>query len=154
MNTILLYLAIFFLKVIENALGTIRVIVVNNNKKVLAALLQFTNTLIWILSAGMVIIDIQKDMLKVFFFALGSLYGSYLGSQIEEKMSLGNSLIICITEKKIAFKIRKCNYTVTETKGTGINNLKYILLIVVPRYKIKDLASVILYFDADAVIGN
>ena len=97
MNNILIYILIFLSKIIENALATLRLIVVANGKKVLGAILQLCISLVWILVTGIVINNLTKDILKIVFFALGSLVGSYLGSFIEEKMALGYNLITCIT---------------------------------------------------------
>lgn len=81
----LIYIAIFFSKILENALSTLRLIVVSNGKKKLGALLQGIIALIWIFVTGVVIININKDIFKIIFFCLGSLVGSYLGSILEEK---------------------------------------------------------------------
>ena len=86
---ILIYCAIFISKVIENALGTLRLIVVANGKKGLGALLQFIIALVWIFSTGAVLANINQDPFKIIVFALGSYVGSYVGGYIEEKMALG-----------------------------------------------------------------
>ena len=63
----LTYTLIFFSKIIENTLSTLRLIVVANGKKKLGALLQGIIALIWIFVTGIVIIDINKDILKIVF---------------------------------------------------------------------------------------
>lgn len=95
----ILYLLIFFSKIIENTLSTLRIIVVANRKKKLGAILQGIVALVWIFVTGVVIVDIGKDPLKILFFCLGTTIGSYLGSILEEKISLGNNTIICIIKK-------------------------------------------------------
>lgn len=80
------YLIIFIFKIVENSLSTLRIIVVANNKKLLGAILQGIISLIWIFSTGLVVINIQKDPLKIIAFTSGSIIGSYIGSIIEEKI--------------------------------------------------------------------
>ena len=63
-----IYLAIFFSKIIENAVGTLRLIVVANGKKKLGALLQGIVALVWIFGTGIVIVDINKDIFKIVIF--------------------------------------------------------------------------------------
>ena len=48
----MVYLSIFIFKIIEDALATLRLIVVSNGKKVFGAILQFIVTLIWIILTG------------------------------------------------------------------------------------------------------
>ena len=81
----MIYIIIFIFKLIENTLSTIRIIVINQGKKILGAILQGIVTLVWAISAGLTIIDFKKDYLKIFVFCLRAFIGSLLGSYIEEK---------------------------------------------------------------------
>ena len=67
----LIYSAIFLSKIIENAVGTLRLIVVSNGKKKLGALLQGIVALVWIFGTGIVIVDIDKDIFKIVIFVIG-----------------------------------------------------------------------------------
>jgi len=79
-------LIIFINKIIENMLGTVRIIVIAKNKKITGAILNGLISLIWILSTSMVLINVDSNPYKIFSFCLGAMIGSYLGSAIEEKM--------------------------------------------------------------------
>ena len=133
---ILLYIAIFFSKILENALATVRLIVVANGKKWLGAILNCIISIIWVYTAGLVIINIKQDLLKVIFFCLGSGIGSYVGSYIESKMALGNNLLTCIINKQdlpIVDQLRGKGLGITTIAGYGKESEKYILLIFTPR---------------------
>ena len=93
---ILTNLLIFTFKVIENTLSTLRIIVISNGKKLLGAILQGTVSIVWVISTSLVVINIQKDPLKIISFTLGALIGSYIGSIIEEKLALGTNMITTI----------------------------------------------------------
>ena len=147
-----IYLFIFLCKIAENMIATLRIIIINNNRKIMGALLQFTNTLIWILGTSLVIVDINKDILKILIFAVGSLVGSYLGSKMEEKLSLGDNLFICMTENKIDTMIRNNGYAVTLVKGKGLESKKNILFIVLPRYQNKQFMDLMKKIDPYASI--
>lgn len=96
----MIYLAIFMSKILENTLATLRIIVVSNGKKKLGAILQGLVALIWIFVTGIVIVNVDKDILKIICFVIGSIVGSYLGSVLEEKIALGTNLLIINTTKQ------------------------------------------------------
>lgn len=144
------YLLIFFLKVLENSLATLRLILVSNGKKWLGAILLFTTSIIWIISSRIAIININLAMILIFSF--GSLIGSYVGSLIEEKLAIGNNMIVCISNKKIDSDLRKFGYIVTCLNGNGKDSTKQVLLIVIKRNQNKELISNITKLDNEAVI--
>ena len=149
---VFIYLAIFLSKIIENAVGTLRLIVVANGKKKLGAILQGIVALVWIFGTGIVIIDINKDIFKIVIFVIGSIVGSYLGSIIEEKIALGSNMLICITkekyEQKIKEKLNKYNITTICEK----NNNYSILLIVLKRKEINKINKILKRIDKDIII--
>lgn len=150
---ILTYILILVFKIIENALATLRIIVIANGKKKLGAILQFIIALIWVLVTGTVVINVHEDPLKIFFFALGSLIGSYIGSVLEEKIALGNNVFIVVVKNEIADKIEeKINdkNKVYSLKLTSLN--KTLMMITLPR-KIRDkITKIIKSLDKDAII--
>lgn len=81
------YFLILFNKIVENMLGTVRIIVIAKERKILGAILNGLISLVWILSTSMVINNINKDVFKIIFFCLGAIIGSYLGSVIEKKIT-------------------------------------------------------------------
>lgn len=78
------YLIIFILKLFENALSTLRLIVIADGRKLIGAFLQLVFSVFFVFSTSMVVIDVTKDPLKIVVFGIGSFIGSYLGSYIEE----------------------------------------------------------------------
>lgn len=150
---ILIYIFIFISKIIENALSTLRVIVVANGKKIMGAILQFCIALIWILVTGTVVANLNKDPLKIIFFCTGSLVGSYIGSLLEEKMALGDSLVTCVTSDDILYKMLNLKgYHPIKLKGKKENAYKDILLITVSRKKKHHVINIIKEYDNKATI--
>ena len=152
----LLYIIIFFSKVIENAIGTLRIIVVANGKKIIGAILQGVVSIIWICVTGIVVTNILEDPFKIVAFSLGSVVGSYLGCFLEEKIALGNTLLTVIVEEKleatISEKIRNHKFAITSTKGKGKEKERSILFIFLPRKKVSALVKMIKSIDVDALI--
>ena len=148
----LIYFLIFLSKIVENAIGTLRLIVVANGKKKLGAFLQGIVALVWIFGTGIVIVDINKDVFKIVIFVIGSIAGSYLGSIIEEKIALGSNMLICVTKEKFeeAIKNKLSNYQITTICEK--NNNYSVLLIVLKRKEINKISKIIKRIDKNVII--
>lgn len=150
----MIYIIIFVFKIIEDALATLRLIVVSNGKKGLGALLQFIVTLIWIILTGTVLINLQKDIFKAVAFALGSLFGSYLGSVLEEKLALGTNMFmveISNNYKNELIKIlEKENFQVSKIPSD--NKDMIILMITAKRKQAGKVTNIIKKIDKKAII--
>ena len=151
---ILLYIGIFVFKLIEEALRTLRIIVVSNGKKVLGAILQFFIALLWVVVTGIVIIDIEKDPFQILIYSIGSLVGSYIGSLIEEKIAMGTNILMVEVNSSVASEL----INVLNFKKYKINVLKSykdnmeLLMITSPRKKSNDVISIIRMYDEKANI--
>ena len=148
----LIYFFIFIFKIIEDALATLRLIVVSNGKKVLGAILQFIVTLIWIVLTGTVLMGLQKDLFKVLAFALGALFGSYFGSFLEEKIALGMNLVLVELENKNAIKLKN----ILEHKKFSLfkifNDKSTVLFIICKRRQMRMIITAIRGIDKNAII--
>lgn len=141
---IILYIVIFASKILENALSTLRVIFVADGQKMLGAILNTVCSIIWVFTAGIVIVDINKDIIKVIAFCLGSGIGSYVGNYIENKLALGTNLLMCIINKdelSMVDELRDSGYGITTIPGYGKDSEKYILFIFTTRKMRKKLVE-------------
>ena len=136
----MIYLYIFICKILENSIGTLRMIIVSNGKKIEGAILNFILSFIWIISTSLVVLN--NNIYKILIFAVGSLIGSYIGSILEEKIALGNNMLFVISKK-----YKKIN----KLENTYLIN-KDILMIMVKRKKRKEIIDKILTIDNKAVI--
>ena len=153
---ILIYFLIFTFKVIENTLSTLRIIVVANGKKIIGAILQGIVSIVWVISTRLVVINIQKDPLKILAFTSGALIGSYIGSIIEEKLALGTNIITTIINKnlteKIIYALKKQKHEAIILNGKNIYEQKNILLIIVKRKQNQNIIKLIKNIDESAKI--
>lgn len=140
----MIYIAIFISKILENALATLRLIVVSNGKKKLGAILQGMVGFIWILVTGVVIVNVNKDIFKIICFVLGSIVGSYLGSIMEEKIALGTNLIVIKSKhfKNIKRLINKYHFIIYEN----------YLIVIVKRKQTQKLVKQIKLIDRECFI--
>jgi len=150
------YILIFTFKVIENTLSTLRIIVVSNGKKIIGAILQGIVSIVWVISTSLVVINIQKDPLKILAFTSGALIGSYIGSIIEEKLALGTNIITTIINKnlteKIIYALKKQKHEAIILNGKNIYEQKNILLIIVKRKQNQNIIKLIKNIDESAKI--
>ena len=150
----LIYFAIFIFKIIEDALATLRLIIVSNGKKKLGAILQFLVTLIWIILTSSVLIGLKDDIFKAIAFAFGSLFGSYLGSVLEEKIALGTNIFMVEIENSKSLKLidilEKEKFNTSRVRS---ENDKNTILVVTGRRKDKGkIVSLIRKIDEKAII--
>ncbi len=136
----MIYLFIFICKILENSIGTLRLIIVSNGKKLEGAILNFILSLIWIISTSLVVLN--NNIYKILIFAIGSLIGSYIGSLLEEKIALGNNMLFVVSKKYKKIKNIENTYLIN----------KDILMIMVKRKKRKEIIDKILNIDNKAII--
>lgn len=148
------YILIFFLKIFENTINTLKILYTYSNQKFLSCLLQMLCSLLFITTTSLVVIN-MNDFFIIIVFSLGCTIGSYIGNILEEKIALGNNIIICITSLDIMEKIRNNGYKLTSTKGTGLDT-KNIIFIMTSRKRKRKLITLLNNLDKNIFIisGN
>lgn len=139
----MIYFLIFIFKIIEDALATLRLIVVSNGRKFLGSVLQFICTIIWIILTGSVLIDFMKDFGKVIAFSIGSFFGSYLGFLVEEKIALGTNSFIIKYNNKFDRLLNDYNHVFLSND---------LVMIMAPRKRAKDVINVVKRYDKKAFV--
>jgi uncharacterized protein YebE (UPF0316 family) len=93
---IILPLLIFFARVADVSMETIRVIYISRGIKYLAPIIAFFEIVIWLLAMEVVMSDLT-NIANFFAFAFGFATGTYVGLVIEEKLSIGMVILRIIT---------------------------------------------------------
>lgn len=88
----LLAFFIFFARIIDVSLGTVRIILVSKGYKNQATIISFIEIFIWIIVISRIIQHIDQ-WINYFAYAGGFAVGNYVGMLIEERMTLGYELI-------------------------------------------------------------
>jgi uncharacterized protein YebE (UPF0316 family) len=131
---VLLPLLIFFARVCDVSMETIRVIHISRGIKYLAPLIPFFEIVIWLLAMEVVMKDLA-NIANFLAFALGFAVGTYVGLIIEEKLSIGMVTLRIITtddsNEEIVSFMESENYGITTLDATGSRgNVKTILSLV------------------------
>lgn len=149
-------LIIFVCKVIEVALSTIRIILINRGYRILGAILSFFELILWVFVASNVITGMSAAPLKGFMYALGFTVGVYLGSLIENWLAFGKVMIQVIASKAsgqlIVDFIRGQKLGVTEVAAHGVQGEKVVLMVFSERKSAKKLVADLLKIDPELLV--
>ncbi|HHZ00469.1 MAG TPA: DUF5698 domain-containing protein [Sedimentibacter sp.] len=152
-----LYLIIFFAKIIEVSISTIRLVYINKGERVKGALLGFVEIMIWLVVVSSVLNNITEDPIKVFIYAAAFSLGNFLGVTIESKIAVGLASIQVVVDQSdgeiLADALREQGYGVTIIEGKGINeSVKNLLFIQLKRKKIPAAIKLIKEHNPEAYI--
>ena len=146
---IVLPLIIFFARICDVSLGTMRIVFVSKGKKNIAPILGFFELFIWIV----VISEIFKNadsMVCYIAYAGGYAAGNFIGMNIEERLAIGTQLIQVFTPKDIA-PLQKClneaGFGTTVVEGDGSAGKTNILYTVINRKTFTKAEKILKEFD-------
>ena len=142
-------LLIFFARIVDVSIGTIRIIVVSRGMKMLASVLGFLEVLIWVVAIGQIIKNLSSWEMYIFYSA-GFATGTYVGMSIEQKLAFGNLLVRIVSpghKQDFGNYLRKKGYKVTHVDGHGYQGPVSILFTVIKKKNLKELDYDIREFD-------
>jgi uncharacterized protein YebE (UPF0316 family) len=115
-----LCLFIFFARICDVSLGTLRLIMVTQGRRTIAALLGFFEVLIWVSAVSKVIANLSHPAFAI-AYAAGFASGNYVGLTIERWAALGRQVVRVFSRQgaELAEKLRAAGYRVTLFEGSG-----------------------------------
>jgi len=130
---IVLPLIIFFSRVGDVSLGTLRHVFISKGYRKIVPLLGFFEVLIWIVVVAQVMKNLNNFACYL-AWAGGFATGTYVGLRIEERLALGMQVIRIITNQNsdaliTALKERKHGVTIVDAQG-GMGPVKMIFTII------------------------
>jgi uncharacterized protein YebE (UPF0316 family) len=151
------YILIFFAKIIEVSLTTVRTVLITRGEKFYGAVIGFFEVLIWLYVIGTVLVGINEEPFKMVIYALGFSCGNYLGCILEEKLALGLMTINAIVSEKdggtLAEILRAENVGVTLIDAEGLKEDKKMLILHVKRKRKCQVIKLIQNSNINAVIS-
>lgn len=148
---------IFFAKIIEVSLMTLRTVFLTKGEKVLASCIGFIEVLIWLIVVSNVLSTVQEDPKKMVVYALGFAAGCYVGTILEEKLAIGLlTMQIIVSEEEgvpLANYLRENNIGVTLVRGEGKDNPRTILMLHIKRKNKDKVMQLIEQEDIKSVIS-
>jgi len=142
---IVLPLLIFFARVCDVSLGTIRIIFVSKGLRYLAPIIGFFEILVWLMAIGQIMQNLTNIYYYV-FYAGGFAMGNLVGILIEEKLSIGTVGIRVITRreaKELIDALRRADFGVTAVDADGAKGKVKIIFTVVNRQNIQEVIKIV-----------
>lgn len=145
----LLPLIIFFGRILDVTLGTLRIIFVSKGQKYLAPIMGFFEVFIWVVIISQ-ILSRASDMIAYLTYAAGYATGNYVGIIIEGHIAYG--VVVCrIYTNKIPDTLVSMfaaqGYGATKFEGMGAQKKVWVVEAVIERKALKVVDRYIATFD-------
>ncbi|MDD2439034.1 MAG: DUF2179 domain-containing protein [Methanosarcinaceae archaeon] len=152
---ILGYFLIFFARICDVSMSTVRTLMIVHGKKFHASAIGFLETIIYVCALGKVVSGLE-DPGNLLAYALGFASGNYVGISIEEKIAIGNftAQVILKTDEneKLLESLREKGFGVTSLQGSGKEGNREILNISFRRKDLEKLKQTLYEHDERAFI--
>jgi uncharacterized protein YebE (UPF0316 family) len=148
------YIIIFFARVADVSLATIRTIMLMRGHKLLAGGIGFVEILIYIIALRYVF-NTLNEWTSLIFYALGFSTGNIVGVWLEEKMAMGFLILWVVTQRDgVAFAayLRNAGFGVTVFPCQGKEGSYHLLNVVLERRRMKKLERLIFEWDEKAFV--
>lgn len=136
---------IFFARVADVTLGTLRIIFVSRGKRTVAPLLGFFEVLIWIVAIGQLVQNLGSAT-SYLGYAAGFAAGNYIGMLIEDRLAIGTLIVRSIVPmggEEVMRRLHDAGFGVTAVDGQGANGPVRLIYAVVKRRDIREVMDTI-----------
>lgn len=157
MNILFLCIKIFFVRIIDVTLGTLRTIITIKDKIFLASIIGFLEVLIWFLIAKEALDTESKSIFIGIFYALGFAVGTYIGGKVSRHIIKGNLSVQVITNKasEVWLKDLRNNgfaVSVMDIRQKDNESAKYMFFLEINSTAFDKLHKLIKKYDKNAFI--
>lgn len=149
---VLVPLLIFFARVCDMSLDTIRVIFMSKSIQYLPAIIGFFEVIIYLVAIGQVMNNLTNAVCYIAYGA-GFAAGTFIGMTIEERLSLGLSSVRIITKEdptELMKFLRSHNYGVTSIDGEGGTGKVKMVFTIIKRQDLTHVIGIIKDFHPNA----
>lgn len=148
-------LFLFALRILNNAIGTVRVILITRDQRFLASVLAFMEALIFAVVFANVVSDLT-NIANLLAYCLGFSIGGYVGMAIESRFITSYVTVNIITHERghhVATALRERGFGVTETVGEGRDGMVLILRSVISRRDVPDVLATVREVQPEAFVS-
>jgi len=149
---VVLPIMIFFARISDVTLGTLRIIFVSRGNKVVAPILGFFEVLIWVIAISNIIQHLD-NVYCYLAWASGFATGNFIGMKIEERLAIGVNMVRIITKKdanQLIPELYKSGYGATVVDARGKDGEVHVIYTVVKRKEIENLIELIKTYNPNA----
>lgn len=145
LNYVILPFLIFFARIGDVSLSTIRIIFVMGGNRLIAPLLGFFEALIWLLAIGQIFNNIDNGW-SYLAYAAGFASGTFIGMYIEEKLAIGRVVLRLITKQpvdELLDFLHESNYRYSILDAEGKTGKVNVVFLVLKRDNLKPLTQAV-----------
>jgi uncharacterized protein YebE (UPF0316 family) len=147
MNEINWYLPflVFFARILDVTLGTLRINFISKGKRLLPPLLGFVEVFIWIVVVSRLVNNLS-NLVGYLAYAAGFATGTYVGMLIEKRMAIGTLIVRAIVSGEtdgLVHGLKEAGYGVTFFDAHGANGPVKVLYMVINRKELGDIARLL-----------
>lgn len=149
---VLLPLLIFFARICDVSIGTIRVIFISRGYRFAAPVLGFFEVSIWLLAVRQVIVHLPNWLCFV-AYSIGFASGTYVGILIEDKLSIGQVVIRVITSRdssKLLKALRGEGFVITTSAAKGPDGQVKVIFAIIERHDVGRFVGIVKQFNPRA----
>lgn len=154
---LILCIKIFFVRIIDVSLGTLRTIITVKGRNLIASMVGFIEVFVWFVIAREALNKGVNSIWIAISYSLGFATGTYIGGFLSDKFISGNLGVQVVTsskDDKLIKKIRDEGYgvSVVDIKGRDDKKEKYMLFIEIDKRHMGSLKNMIKKTDDKAFI--
>ncbi len=145
---------IFFARIIDVSLGTVRMILTIRGERYISAVIGFFEIMVYVVALGKVIGSLDEPV-RLILYCLGFASGIVVGSWLEGVLALGHQEIQVIIDndhQDLVEQLRGEGYAITTWKAEGLQGPKLVMNLVVKRCLALKIAERIREYDEHAFI--
>jgi len=157
MEILLWSLAIFFGRIIDVTLGTIRINFIVRRKKIFAAAIGFFEVTIFVAVIARVIQDLNNNIFGIFAYGAGFAVGTLIGITISDRLSkdlISTNIISKNKSTEIEEFLREKGFGVTCYKGYGKDGDVKIINVVCKQIHYPKLNKMLFNLDPDLFVTS
>lgn len=142
---ILLPLFIFFARICDVTLDTLRIIFVSKGMRKIAPFFGFFSVLIWLIAISTIMKNLDNWVCYI-AYAGGFATGNFVGMVFEEKLAIGHEMIRVITgadASALIAELRAAGFGVTSVKAEGADGEVGVIYIIARRRMIQNILEII-----------
>lgn len=149
---VILPLMIFFMRITDVSIGTIRIIFLTRGNKLITPILGFFEVFVWVIAISNIIQHLDNWLCYV-AYAGGFATGNFVGMLIEERLAIGISLIRVIARREIeglSEALNERGFGTTTVDARGKFDDVNIIYVIVKRKDIEASIALIKKFNPNA----
>ena len=149
---VILPVLIFFARIMDQTIGTMRLIFLSKGMKYIAPFLGFFEVIIWLLAVGQIMQHLD-NWLSYVAYGAGFATGNFIGMLLEEKISLGTVIIRVILSRQspeLIDELKSQNFGLTLVDAEGSKGSVKLIFSIIRRKELLNFINTIHHFNPNA----